>query len=60
MIICVQNKEKIMKKIYIAPNMEIIETEAQQLLEASIPTGSTPTDPASSDAPEMDASDYEF
>ena len=49
-----------MKKIYIAPNMEIIETEAQQLLEASIPTGSTPTDPASSDAPEMDASDYEF
>ena len=49
-----------MKKIYFAPNMEIIETEAQQLLEASIPTGSTPTDPASSDAPEMDDSDDDF
>ena len=61
MTICIQNKkEKIMKKTYFAPDMEILEADIQLILAASIPTGSTPTDPASSDAPEMDDSDYDF
>ena len=49
-----------MKKTYFAPDMEILEADIQLILAASIPTGSTPTDPASSDAPEMDDSDYDF
>ena len=41
-----------MKKTYINPKMEIVEIQVQQLLAGStVPTGSTPTDPASSDAP---------
>ena len=41
-----------MKKTYINPKMEIVEIKGQQLLAGStVPTGTTPTDPASSDAP---------
>ena len=40
-----------MKKTYINPKMEIVEIQVQQLLAGSLPTGSTPKDPASSDAP---------
>ena len=40
-----------MKKTYINPKMKIVEIQVQQLLAGSLPTGSTPTDPASSDAP---------
>ena len=44
-----------MKKIYFAPEMEIVEIKVQQMLASSpsVPTGSTPTDPGSSDAPEF-------
>ena len=42
-----------MKKTYMNPKMEIVEIKVQQLLAGSIPTGETPTDPASSDAPEL-------
>lgn len=41
-----------MKKKYIAPEMEMIEIKVQQMLTTSIPTDSTPEDPANSDAPE--------
>ena len=38
-----------MKKTYINPKMEIVEIKGQQLLAGStVPTGTTPTDPASS------------
>ena len=49
-----------MKKIYIAPEMEIVDINMnQQLLAGStIPTGSTPTNPGSSDAPEFDELDF--
>ena len=41
-----------MKKIYLKPEMEIVEIKGQQLLAGStVPTGTTPTDPAYSDAP---------
>ena len=43
-----------MKKIYINPKMEIVEIQVQQLLAGSLPTGSTPTSPGSSDAPEYE------
>ena len=44
--------ENNMKKIYMTPEMEIVEIKVQQMLTTSLPTGSTPTDPATSDAPE--------
>jgi hypothetical protein len=43
-----------MKKTYINPKMEIVEIKVQQFLAASLPTGSTPTNPGSSDAPEYE------
>ena len=43
-----------MKKIYIAPEVEIVEIKGQQILAGSLPTGSTPTSPGSSDAPEYE------
>ena len=43
-----------MKKTYMNPKIEIVEIEDQQLLAGSLPTGSTPTDPGSSDAPEYE------
>ena len=43
-----------MKKKYINPKMEIVEIKNQQLLAGSLPTGSTPTSPGSSDAPEYE------
>ena len=49
-----------MKKIYIAPEMETVEIKVQQLLAGSLPTGSTPTDPANSDAPEFEWTNWEF
>ena len=41
-----------MKKTYINPEMEIIKiaSQAQMLAGSSVPTGTTPTNPASSDA----------
>ena len=44
-----------MKKIYLTPEMEIVEinTNQQLLAGSTLSTGSTPTDPASSDAPEI-------
>ena len=44
-----------MKKQYCAPVMGVVEIEknVQLLAGSTIPTGSTPTDPASSDAPEF-------
>lgn len=51
-----------MKKIYMNPEMEIVEIKAQQLLAGSdtVPTGNTSTDPASSDAPAMgDVPEYD-
>jgi len=42
-----------MKKEYINPKMETIEIKVQQMLTTSIPTNSTPEDPANSDAPEL-------
>ena len=43
-----------MKKTYINPEMEIIKIASQQqmLAGSTVPTGTTPTDPASSDARE--------
>ena len=59
MIICVQNKEKIMKKIYFDPDMEILDAETQQILAASLPTGDY--EGGGVGAPEMeDDSDYDF
>ena len=48
-------KKTDMKKIYLTPEMEIVEinTNQQLLAGSTISTGSTPTDPASSDAPEI-------
>ena len=44
-----------MKKIYMTPEMEIVEVEnnVQLLAGSTIPAGTTPTDPSSSDAPEF-------
>ena len=42
-----------MKKTYINPEMEIVKIQTTGMLAASLPTGSTPTDPANSDAPEL-------
>ena len=44
-----------MKKIYFAPEMEIVNIKNQQLLAGSttVPTGDTPTNPNESDAPEF-------
>lgn len=42
-----------MKKIYIAPEMEMIEIKVQQMLTTSLPTDSTPANPEDSDAPEF-------
>lgn len=43
-----------MKKLYIKPETEIVEIKVQQMLASSpIPTGSTPTDPSESDAPQF-------
>ena len=48
-------KKTDMKKIYLTPDMEIVEinTNQQLLAGSTIPAGTTPTDPASSDAPEI-------
>ena len=45
-----------MKKTYINPELDVIEFKAQhQILAGSeVPTGTTPTDPNSSDAPGFD------
>ena len=45
-----------MKKTYIIPELEVIKiaSQAQMLAGSTVPTGSTPTDPASSDAPGLD------
>ena len=42
------------------PKMEIVEIQDQQLLAGSLPTGTTPTDPALSDAPEIDLEFEDF
>jgi len=42
-----------MKKTYIIPEMEIVKIQTTQMLAASLPTGSTSTDPAETDAPEF-------
>ena len=44
-----------MKKTYIIPEMETVKIETRQMLadSATIPTGSTPTDPGQSDAREL-------
>ena len=47
-------RKKDMKKTYINPKMEIVNMKVQQMLTTSLPTGSTPTDPGSSDAPEFE------
>ena len=52
MVINVQ--EMIMKKTYIAPNMETVKIQTNGMLATSLPTGTTPTSPSSSDAPEFD------
>ena len=43
-----------MKKAYINPEMEIIKIQTTGMLATSLPTGSTPTNPATSDAPSLD------
>ena len=49
-----------MKKTYINPEMEIIKIASQQqmLAGSTVPTGNTPTDPASSDAPYLEGDDW--
>ena len=49
-----------MKKTYINPEMEIIKIASQQqmLAGSTVPTGTTPTDPASSDAPFLEGDDW--
>ena len=49
-----------MKKIYKNPVLEVIKISNQQQLLAgsTIPTGGTPTDPASSDAPYLEGDDW--
>lgn len=43
-----------MKKIYLTPEMAVVEIKVQQMLASSpIPTDSTPTDPSESDAPQF-------
>ncbi len=43
-----------MKKIYLKPNVEIVIIQTTGMLATSLPTGTTPTSPSSSDAPEFD------
>ena len=45
-----------MKKTYINPVMEVIKiaSQTQMMAGSTVPTGTTPTDPASSDAPGLD------
>ena len=43
-----------MKKRYFAPNMEIVKIQTTGILATSLPTGTTPTNPSNSDAPEFD------
>ena len=45
-----------MKKTYINPVMEVIKiaSQTQMLAGSTVPTGTTPTDPGNSDAPEFD------
>ena len=49
-----------MKKTYFAPEMEIIEVKAQQILAGSIPVGSTTNDASNAEAPEYEWADWEF
>ncbi len=50
-----------MKKIYFAPDMEILEAELQQLLAASLPMGDDVVNDANDIlAPEMDNSDNSY
>ena len=49
-----------MKKTYINPVLEVIKIANQQqmLAGSTVPTGTTPTDPASSDAPFFEDGDF--
>ena len=50
-----------MKKTYISPSMETVKiaSQAQMLAGSTVPTGTTPTDPGSSDARGFDDFDDE-
>ena len=45
-------EDTIMKKTYISPSMETVKiaSQAQMLAGSTVPTGTTPTNPGSSDA----------
>ena len=51
-----------MKKTYIIPELEVvmIQTQQQMLAGSTVPTGSTPTDPASSDAHLFEEENFEW
>ena len=50
-----------MKKTYINPEMVVIKiaSNTQMLAGSTLPTGSTPTDPASSDSRSLDWDDFD-
>lgn len=53
--------DKIMKKKYFAPNMEVVKIQTQQMLAASpIPMGDPLNDASGAEAPEYEWSNWEF